>query len=310
MLCMSRGYDELSGQALDAMPQQVAVIDAEGIINLVNKAWVDFACTNGIAGATKETFLGSNYLATLENVTGDDEDAKAARLSLEGIRAVLQGHEPHFSLEYPCHSPHHQRWFIMNVSYLPDACAVVVHTNITERKLLERRLKNLAYYDTLTGLASRTFFDNHAVQMLALAGRHKRTMHVLYLDLDGFKEVNDIYGHAAGDYLLIKVAERLRQRVRKSDLLCRIGGDEFVLLVEDDMTAQFIGERFHRIFDEPFTVQGKATYMGASIGVAEFPLEGECIRDLMRIADARMYRAKAQGGGVIVGNTPAKDFVT
>jgi len=295
-LFQTGGTDTLASQALDALPQHIAVIDADGTIKLVNRAWVAFACANGIDHATRDSFLGQNYLAALERVEGDDEDITTAHLCLEGIRSVLAGHESHFTIEYPCHSPDHQRWFILDVTPAPNGLAVIVHSNVTERKRLERSLA----YDTLTGLATRAFFYSQAGQMIALASRHSRILHVMYMDLNGFKGVNDAHGHAAGDYLLIKVAERFRQQARDSDLLCRIGGDEFVIMVEDATSAQFIGERFHSIFDAPFTVQGAATQIGASIGVAEYPSDGSQIELLMNIADGRMYYAKERGGGVMV----------
>ena len=290
----------LAEQALDAMPQHVAVLDHEGVIKLVNDGWLRFACENGFCEARRETFVGVNYLEVLAAAQGDD----TADLSHKGLRAVLGGESSHFTLEYPCDSPTKKRWFIVDVTPTRGrdgavSGAVVVHMDITVRKELEQQLAHLAHRDSLTGLASRAFFLAHAERLLALAERNKREMHLIYLDLNGFKPVNDTYGHAAGDYLLVKVAERFKRRVRESDLLARLGGDEFVALVEDNTEAMTIGCRYLDTLEDPFKVGGREVRVGASVGVATFPQDGHTVQDLLHFADELMYKAKKRGGGVV-----------
>ena len=294
----------LAEQALDAMPQHVAVLNAAGVIDLVNAGWLKFACENGFCEARSESFVGVDYLQVLAAAQGGGDEEDTSRLSYDGIRAVLQGESSHFSLEYPCDSPSEKRWFIVDVrpTLGRDGAlsgAVVVHTDITGRKALEQQLAQLAHRDSLTGLASRAFFLAHAERLLSLADRGKRAMHLIYLDLNGFKPVNDTYGHAAGDYLLVKVAERFKRRVRESDLLARLGGDEFVALVEDNTEAITVGRRYLATLEDPFKVSGQEVRVGASIGVATFPQDGRTVQELLHFADELMYKAKKCGGGVV-----------
>ncbi len=291
----------LAEQALDAMPQHVAVLDAAGVIKLVNDGWLRFACENGFRETGSDSFVGVDYLQVLAAAQGEGKDT--ADLSYEGMRAVLRGESSHFSLEYPCDSLYEKRWFIVDVTPTRGhngavSGAVVVHTNITQRKALEQQLAQLAHRDSLTGLASRAFFLAHAEHLLTLAERGKRTMHLIYLDLNGFKPVNDTYGHAVGDYLLVKVAERFKRRVRESDLLARLGGDEFVALVEDTTDAVTIGCRYLSTLEPPFKLEDREVRVGASVGVAAFPQDGRKIQDLLHVADELMYQAKRRGGGV------------
>ena len=292
----------LAEQALDAMPQHVAVLNAAGVIDLVNAGWLRFACENGFREAKSDAFVGVDYLQVLAAAQGEGKDT--ANFTYESMRAVLRGESAHFSLEYPCDSPSEKRWFILDVKPTLGrdgavSGAVVVHTDITARKALEQQLAQLAHRDSLTGLASRAFFLAHAERLLALAERNKRAMHLIYLDLNGFKPVNDTYGHAAGDYLLVKVAERFKRRVRESDLLARLGGDEFVALVEDNTEAVTIGCRYLNTLEDPFKVDGQEVRVGASVGVATFPQDGRTVQELLHVADELMYQAKKRGGGVV-----------
>ena len=179
---------------------------------------------------------------------------------------------------------------------------VGVMKDVTEQTQKEQTMEQLAYQDALTELANRLFFEKQAETLLALARRHQRKMYLIYIDLDGFKEVNDTQGHAAGDDLLVQVTRRFRARVRSSDLLGRLGGDEFVALVEGDVSARTVGERYLETFAEPFDVQGQSVHIGASIGVAEYPEEGGTLGALMSSADMAMYEAKRSGGGVKVAD--------
>jgi diguanylate cyclase (GGDEF)-like protein len=125
------------------------------------------------------------------------------------------------------------------------------------------------------------------------------------MDLDGFKEVNDTYGHQVGDVVLKQVAKRLRSRLRDSDTVARLGGDEFaVVLAGDDQTgAAEAAARLMKALEPPFTAKGKRLGVGASIGVAVFPKDGVYPDTLMRRADEAMYRAKRAGGGYALSKT-------
>lgn len=171
------------------------------------------------------------------------------------------------------------------------------------RRDAEARLKQQATIDELTGLPNRRLLADRLAQSMALARREKTTIGFIYIDLDGFKLVNDSYGHAVGDQLLIEVGQRLRSRVRQADTLARIGGDEFTVILShinsrDD--AQRAAESLlHSLFD-PFYVEGHEVTIGASIGISIFPDADSENEDLLQKADSAMYAAKRNGKNQIV----------
>jgi diguanylate cyclase (GGDEF)-like protein len=168
----------------------------------------------------------------------------------------------------------------------------------------EGALYHQAHYDPLTGLANRTLLTDRLEQALLRAARNSTRCAVLFIDLDGFKTVNDTLGHHAGDGFLKSAGERLREVTRASDSVVRFGGDEFVVLVCDlpadgnlvaDLTAT--ANRYIGALSTPIDVQGRAITLGASVGIAVYPDDGGNAGELLRNADAAMYHAKAQGRG-------------
>lgn len=174
---------------------------------------------------------------------------------------------------------------------------------VTEQARLWEELKEMAYHDPLTGLPNRRYLKEQARKIFALAQRRERFVGVAYVDLDGFKKVNDQWGHDTGDEVLVTIAERLKRTTRESDVVARIGGDEFAVLwadldaPEESVTAT---RRIMRSFEKPFQVGGKTFALDLSVGVATFPTDGESINELLRRADKAMYQAKEEGGGVSV----------
>jgi diguanylate cyclase (GGDEF)-like protein len=167
---------------------------------------------------------------------------------------------------------------------------------------MHERLVFDARHDALTGLPNRTVAEDRLEQALARAHRRKQMFAILCIDLDGFKAVNDNFGHPAGDELLRVVSTRLRARIRHSDTLARIGGDEFLAVIEDcsgDSAAQSVGESLVASLQEPFTLEGKTVSISGSIGIAMYPTDGKHAAELKRNADQAMYRAKASGRGKI-----------
>ncbi len=160
------------------------------------------------------------------------------------------------------------------------------------------RNRHLALHDALTDLPNRALMTERLGQLLNLTKREKRSVAVMFLDLDRFKAVNDTYGHAVGDALLKAVATRLRSLVRETDTVARLGGDEFVILLDnpasDDEVAR-IAARIVASLGEPKPCGGKLVQIGTSIGIARYPIEGETPSDLIRNADAAMYAAKSGG---------------
>jgi len=174
-----------------------------------------------------------------------------------------------------------------------------VVSDITERKTLEERLEHQAFHDPVTGLPNRRLFVDRLGQALRRTRRRKgRRVTVLFMDLDGFKNVNDSLGHEAGDLLLSVVAQRLRRCLRPEDALARFGGDEFVVLVEDvDDSAEAVrvAERITEELRWPFRLKRRELYVAASIGISLGDARTHDPEDLLRDADTAMYRAKEAG---------------
>ncbi len=160
------------------------------------------------------------------------------------------------------------------------------------------RLTHQAHHDALTGLPNRVLLEDRLTQALAQARRNEQQVALLFIDLDGFKSVNDTLGHPAGDALLRQVAERLASGVRASDTLARMGGDYFAIVLQeirDTPSTERVAEKLLESLRLPFHVEGRELRISASIGVAFFPEDGLEVEPLLRHADAAMYRAKASG---------------
>lgn len=171
--------------------------------------------------------------------------------------------------------------------------------DISDRKTYEARIEQLAFYDSLTGLANRALLMDRLRQALANAERHGQRVAVLFMDLNRFKEINDIMGHDVGDQVLVEVAQRFQGMLRQADTLCRFGGDEFVIIAgeSDHASAVQIAERLQQALGDPIVLQGKSFSLGTSTGIAFYPEDGKSADDLLKQADIAMYRAKASGGG-------------
>lgn len=176
-----------------------------------------------------------------------------------------------------------------------------VSTDISIIKEAEEKLNHLAYYDPLTSLPNRMLFSDRLAHQIACSKRGSTCFSLLFIDLDRFKNVNDTLGHITGDTLLVQVAARLKECIRSSDTLCRIGGDEFTLILQDlarEENAGMIAAEVVYKLSQRFEVDGSDVYIGASIGIALFPKDGMDSETLLRKADAAMYLAKEAGRGV------------
>jgi len=170
--------------------------------------------------------------------------------------------------------------------------------DITERKLAEAQISQLAYHDALTGLLNRFSLQSQLEQALSMARREQRALAVVFLDLDRFKSINDTLGHAMGDALLTDVAYRLRDNVRDSDIVARLGGDEFVVVlteVDDATAAARVADKLLQALAERYPIGENELHSTASIGLAMYPNDGEDGDTLMKNADIAMYHAKSQG---------------
>ncbi|HPF57967.1 MAG TPA: PAS domain S-box protein [Candidatus Competibacteraceae bacterium] len=175
---------------------------------------------------------------------------------------------------------------------------VGLFADISILKESQQRLEHMAYYDPLTGLPNRALLADRLRLALAKAQRDHRILAICYLDLDGFKPINDHWGHAAGDELLVQVAQRFQQSVRGDDTVARLGGDEFVVLLnnlDSIEEGEQIVERFLQMLASPFVLSALPATISASIGVTFFPNDGSDPDTLVRHADQAMYRAKQDG---------------
>jgi len=175
---------------------------------------------------------------------------------------------------------------------------LVMLQDVTARKEAEAVIEQMAYHDKLTGLPNRVLFLDRLNLALSFSDRNKQRLAVLFLDLDGFKTINDTLGHGAGDLLLHEVAQRLNGCVRSSDTVARLGGDEFILLllnISHDEDAGEVARKINNALKAPLQIEGQELFITSSIGIALYPKDNEDPNILIKNADAAMYRAKEKG---------------
>ncbi len=182
----------------------------------------------------------------------------------------------------------------------PDARDIVLGTvqDITEQRSAEKRIRQLAYTDELTNLASRAYFYKHLEDMIKAAQRRDEHFALLYLDLDGFKDINDSLGHDVGDELLKTIAQRLQEALRETDFVARLSGDEFCILVDnvtDEYTSADVAIRSLHEINRPVTLGIQEIRPRCSIGIAHYPEDGSDLQALLKAADSAMYAAKEAG---------------
>ncbi len=169
---------------------------------------------------------------------------------------------------------------------------------IIERQKIQDEVEFLAYHDALTGLPNRLLFADRLNQGIALANRHEIPISVMFIDLDGFKNINDALGHNQGDDLLRQVGDRLSKSIRSNDTVCRIGGDEFVIFINgynNENNLDNIALKVMDSFKTPFVLDEQEYYITGSMGIAQYPIDGEDAETLMKNADNVMYKAKSLG---------------
>lgn len=175
---------------------------------------------------------------------------------------------------------------------------VMVFHNVTDRKIAQNHLQHIAFHDTLTGLPNRALFMKKLAKAMADARLQKKYVAVLFLDLDRFKTINDSLGHGIGDEILILVAKRLQECIRDSDVICRMGGDEFTAVLSNINLPENAGAIAGKIIEsinKPFSIQGRELRISTSIGITIYPHDGEDLESLLKNADTAMYYAKSQG---------------
>lgn len=194
------------------------------------------------------------------------------------------------------------------VDYLGTRIIVAAMSDITDRRRSTRALKQLAFRDLLTGLPNRALFLDRMSQALHRCKRSNGRFALMFLDLDGFKEVNDTYGHQCGDAALKEAAQRLLHVVREADTVARLGGDEFTIIVHDvhhDTGVVGVAHKVHSALQRPFSIGIAQITLGASIGIAIYPDHGRDTHALILAADSAMYASKKNGKGLSSFFSPA-----
>lgn len=269
----------------------VVVIGADGTVNYASPS------IDRIFSRSAEQLMEENGL---DLVHPDDREMVSTELAMlidrpgESLTRELRSVDPEGRT----------RWIeatVVNMLDNPDVVGIVANVrDISERKAMEGRLEHAATHDPLTGLPNRTLLHDRLQQAFARAKRSKRSVGVLFLDLDNFKLLNDTHGHGFGDKALVAVSDRIAAALRVGDTVSRFGGDEFIVLCEDIRSldeAQEIAERLHYQVTGPMVVEGVEMFVETSIGVAVTGDPETDPDDLIRDADAAMYRAKDRGRG-------------
>jgi diguanylate cyclase (GGDEF)-like protein/PAS domain S-box-containing protein len=276
---------------LDVAGAMIVVVGADERVRLINKRGCE------VHGYEEGEVVGRNWFDLF--APGEEREGRRA-----SFRAVMAG-----TAELDVHEETHvltregeRRILSWRNTLLRDESGAVVGMlssgeDVTEQRAAEREIAHLAYHDPLTDLPNRALLEEHLELALARARRDGHSVALLYVDLDDFKLVNDSLGHAAGDELLRRVAERLGSTTRETDLLARQGGDEFLLLVTDlagnaQARAESIAAQVTDALSEPFTLAGTEFQVGASIGISLFPRDAGDADALLKHADAAMYQAK------------------
>lgn len=295
----------LRTSAVEASDSAILVVDVrkrEQPIQYVNRAF------ERITGYSSLEALGRNSRFLL----GDDLEQR----DLEVLRVAMSSGREARALLRNYRRDGGMFWSQIAVSPVRDSHGFVTHyvttfSDVSELILYRKELEHRATHDPLTGLANRELLDDRVSVALASAARHRRLLALAFIDLDGFKGINDAFGHDAGDELLRSVAERLSACVRDADTVARLGGDEFVLLLTDPESREDVLQVLQRVRDsvaQPHLVGRKPVRLTCSIGVALFPddrLAAGGGDNMLRLADQAMYRAKNEGRNRVCFASPA-----
>ena len=276
-------------KAVEQSPVSIIVTDNEGIIEYVNPKFCK------VTGYTMEEVLGKT-----------PRILKGGFLTADFYRdlwnTILGGEEWHGIFHNRTKSGE-MVWELASISPIRDEAGRITHfvsvkEDFTEIKRLQDRMDNLAHHDQLTGLPNRTLFYDRLKHAQTLAKRRDKGFALFYLDLDGFKAVNDSHGHELGDHLLKAVGQRLTECVRESDTVARIGGDEFTVLLPDlhtRDTAAGVARLIIEALGRPFRIGDVTCHIGVSIGISFYPQDGDDSERIISCADSAMYRVKNAG---------------
>lgn len=284
-------------RVLDAVAEGIALWDGDGVLQYANPAALHLCGQHALRVGTTTLNTLFSQLRDMNGTRLPFAEISVSSLPADGVLAE--------GVEVRCGRGEQPRWLHLScVPYVDTdggtpTGAVTVLTNVTELQHRSESMARMANYDTLTGLPNRNLLADRTTIALAHNRRAGTQVAVCYLDLDGFKEVNDTYGHDAGDELLRQVARRLLTEVRGDDTVARLGGDEFVIVMgglANRWVCEPVLKRTLRYLAEPYQIDGnKIEGVSASIGVAIYPADDSDPDALMRCADKAMYAAKRRG---------------
>ncbi|MBB1487517.1 putative bifunctional diguanylate cyclase/phosphodiesterase [Oceanospirillum sediminis] len=278
---------EVNNKAMDALTEAVFVTDLQGALLDANPAYCDM--TGWQSDNTEEA--PAIYFSGWPE--GNFKEAlRLLKLGHEGWSGEVIGHR-HDGRTFPA-------WLSLNLVEIKNTQSTLVGvlSDITEKKETESRLLSLAYLDTLTQIPNRHSFLSQLDVEVSRAAREESSVGLIYLDLDNFKWINDRYGHDIGDQVLIAVTRIFKERLREYDVLYRIGGDEFTIIIthygsEHDLAV--IGKDLVRLANQPLLIGQCSVRPGASVGISRFPEEASSASELITQADSAMYQAKDSG---------------
>jgi len=277
-----RDYRELFENAHDAII--IFTIDDETILDVNQRACEMY-------GFAKEEFIGMS----LESISKDVKIGKSR------IKKTLEKGAYHNFETVHYRKDGSEMILEINgavVNYKGKKAILSINRDITERKKMEKAIKDLAYQDPLTALPNRLLFNDRIDVALEHAKRKNQKLALMFLDLDQFKGINDMFGHRIGDLLLKEAADRLKSILRKSDTIARMGGDEFIILLPEIKTkkdVEKIARKILEVIKKPYLIENLGFSITTSIGLALYPDDGESVDDLMRKADYAMYQVKGKG---------------
>ncbi len=293
--------NERSEAALGTMSQGLCLYDANDRLEIYNE---QFCAVLGLDRTRMRIGLTLREVFQISRDAGNYPDSPISQLCDERRALVAAGTPGVFLQELGDGR-------VVAVSYRPrpDGGWVATFEDVTARREAETRLTYMARHDSLTDLANRVVLQER-LEQVAAAAQHGIAAAVLSLDLDQFKAVNDTLGHPIGDALLRAVAQRLVGCVRDDDLVTRVGGDEFAVILTTISTpedAKKLAERINTVVGEPFSIEGHLILIGVSVGIAMLPGDGDSATAILRNADLALYRAKAEGRGTFCFFEPAMD---
>ncbi|MFN4142112.1 EAL domain-containing protein [Aestuariivirga sp.] len=302
-----REAEHLARATLSALNDHIVILDQNGVICAANGPWERFSAENGADPSS--TGVGANYLDACDRAAsqGDEIAASVAK----AIRALIAGSREEYRFEYTCHAPNEERWFVAKLTRTECGGVeriVAAHENLTDLRKTQRELAYLATHDALTGVPNRNLFEKLATERLE---RRSGAYALLFLDLDNFKNINDVHGHLYGDAVLRAFAESIDHLLPSGDLFARLAGDEFVILggAENEQDAVAAATRLANVIKQhlskPLSVEGCQISLSVSVGVSLFPCDGESLPELMKQADSAMYQSKREGRGTHSFYTPS-----